>query len=83
MCQHEFPTPTRLGGRLYWNRADLENFKRALLGLPQIAANESARIELVPASQVTSEFGFGRRTLGRRVANRAGETGSSANMAVV
>jgi len=64
----EFPAPRKLNGRLFWDRLDIENYKRALLGLPPLDRNPSTPIELVPASQVTREVGFGRRTLGRRIA---------------
>ena len=67
----EFPTPRKLNGRLYWDRFDIENHKRTLIGLPTIERNHSTPIELVPAAQVTAEFGFGRRTLGRRIADRS------------
>jgi hypothetical protein len=70
-----FPKPTRECGRLYWSRAELEQYKRALLcarsgadTAPIDAPAEGAVVELVPASQVAKEFGFGRRTLGRRIA---------------
>ena len=65
-----FPDPVRLNGRLYWHREAIENHKRSLLGLPPLPADSGAKIELVSASDVAAEFGFGRRTLGRRLAKR-------------
>ena len=66
----QFPEPVRLNGRLYFHRAALENHKRALLGLDPLPADANAKIELVPAPDAAAEFGFGRRTLGRRIAKR-------------
>ena len=64
----EFPPAITLNGRLYFDRHLLENYKRALLGLASLPRDERAPIELVPSAQVVKEFGFGRRTLGRRIA---------------
>ena len=63
----EFPSPVRLQGRLYWSRTALENYKRELLGLAPLPIDPQTKIELVPATEAASEFGFGRRTLGRRI----------------
>ena len=60
-----FPQPIRQNGRLYFRRDEIENHKLALAGLPPRPASEI--IELVPAKVVAQEFGFHRRTLGRRV----------------
>ncbi len=66
MSKPNFPSPTRINGRLYWERAEIENYKRALLGLPP--AERGSTVELVPASVVGRECGIGRRTIGRRIA---------------
>jgi hypothetical protein len=70
---HKFPSPITQNGRLYFWRSQLEAHKRELAGLPPL--NEPDVIDvLVPAAQAASEFGFGRRTLGRRIAeNQASE----------
>jgi hypothetical protein len=60
-----FPPAIRQGGRLFFIRDQIENHKLALAGLPP--RPPSGVIELVPAGQVAREFGFHRRTLGRRV----------------
>ena len=64
----EFSPAITMNGRLYFDRHLLENYKRALLGLSPLPRDEQAPIKLVPSAQVTEEFGFGRRTLGRRIA---------------
>ncbi len=81
-----FPLPVRMKNRLYWRRSDLEEFKHALLdaalghrfGAPCKNARAetplSAPDSLVLASTVAEEFGFHRRTLGRRIAERSVET---------
>lgn len=71
----EFPTPIRLRGRLFFRRRDLEAYKRALLvahGLvkPDEPFREPEIEELVNAEQASKELGFGRRTIGRRVAGK-------------
>jgi hypothetical protein len=62
-----FPNPVRQNGRLYFRRDEVENHKLALAGLPPRMPSEV--IELVPAAKVAHEFGFHRRTLGRRLAS--------------
>lgn len=71
----EFPLPIRMRGRLFWRRSELENYKRKLLafasGAPSPSDFPADQIEtFVPSDQVAREFGFGRRTLGRRIADR-------------
>lgn len=73
MSEPEFPRPIVQNGRNYFDRYELENYKRELIGLTPLPRDERAPIELVPSAKVTKEFGFGRRTLGRRMA-----TGKSA-----
>jgi hypothetical protein len=65
MSEIAFPPAIRQNGRLYFIRDQIENHKLALAGLPP--KPPSGVIELVPAGQVAREFGFHRRTLGRRV----------------
>ncbi len=62
-----FPTPTRIRGRLFFERVAIENYKRALLGLPLLERDPREPIELVSAIQVAEEFGRHRRTIGRRI----------------
>jgi hypothetical protein len=69
----DFPLPIRMRGRLFWRRSELETYKRKLLAFASGATAPSEpfadQIEtFVPAEQVAREFGFGRRTLGRRIA---------------
>ena len=64
-----FPPPRRVNGRLYWTRAQIEDHKAKLMGLPA-PERGSAPIELVTAAQVTKEFSFTRRTLGRRLVEK-------------
>ncbi|WP_159727585.1 hypothetical protein [Methylosinus sp. Ce-a6] len=74
----EFPTPIRLRGRLFFRRHDLERYKRALLvahGLvkPDEPMPDLGREELVNAGDAAKELGFGRRTIGRRIAGKQTE----------
>jgi hypothetical protein len=69
----EFPAPITKNGRRYFIRHQLENYKRALAGLPLIDENNVSVIELVPAPQAAEELGQSRRTLGRRMRNAADE----------
>jgi hypothetical protein len=68
MSSPKLPTPILKNGRKYFLRHQLENFKRALAGLPLIDENDVSVIELVPAPQAAQELGQSRRTLGRRMA---------------
>ena len=63
----EFPTATRIRGRIYFDRFEVERFKRALLGLPALERDPRAPTELVTANQFSEELGRHRRTLGRRL----------------
>jgi len=60
------PAITLNGGRLFFDRHLLENYKRALIGEEPLPRDEKP-IELVPATQAAGELGFGRVTLGRRL----------------
>jgi hypothetical protein len=75
----EFPTPVRLNGRLYFVDRAIENHKRKLAGLPALPDDPTAPIKLRPASEVAADFGFGRRTLGRRVAQLSERTSGVAD----
>jgi hypothetical protein len=64
----QFPALIRQNGRLYGERGALENYKRVLAGMPPLNLDPNRPVELVPAKQIAAELGFGRRTLGRRIA---------------
>ena len=66
----EFPAPIRQNGRLYFVDHAVENYKRELAGLPPLPPDPNAKIVFRPASEVAADFGFGRRTLGRRITKR-------------
>jgi hypothetical protein len=66
----DFPAPFRLNGRLLWDRFDVEQYKRSLMGLPLLERDPQAPITFVSAKQLTAELPYGRRTLGRRVKGR-------------
>jgi hypothetical protein len=68
--QPEFPAPIRFGGRFRFDAHELENFKRALAGLPAVARDPAAPIRFIDASLVCADLGIHRRTLGRRVKGR-------------
>ena len=76
----EFPLPIRMNGRLFWQRSKLEVYKQKLISNaigsePAPADKTGLAVEsFVPSEQVMKEFGFGRRTLGRRIAGRSVET---------
>jgi len=73
MSKPECPAPTNIGGRLYFERHEIENYKRALLGLPLLERDPRVPIELVPAGRFAEELGRSRRTLGRRLAEKKTE----------
>jgi hypothetical protein len=75
-----FPAPYRLNGRLVWDRHEVENHKRSLMGLDLIERDPNATIVFVSAAQLTAELPYGRRTLGRRVQGR--EQGAPATVTV-
>jgi hypothetical protein len=66
----EFPAAFRLKGRLLWDRFDVEQYKRSLMGLPLLERDPQVPITFVSAKQLTAELPYGRRTLGRRVQGR-------------
>lgn len=65
-----FPAPFRHAGRLVWDRHDIENYKRTLMGLRPIERDPQSPIVFVTAKQLSDELPYGRRTLGRRVKGR-------------
>ena len=65
-----FPAPFRHAGRLVWDRHDIENYKRALMGLPRLERDPHTPILFVTAKQLAEELPYGRRTIGRRVKGR-------------
>jgi hypothetical protein len=73
MSTAEFPTPITKNGRKYFLRHHLENYKRALAGLPLIDESSVSVVEFVPAPQAAEELGQSRRTLGRRMKAAADE----------
>jgi hypothetical protein len=75
-----FPPPFRFNGRLVWDRHEVENHKRALMGIDPIERDPNAPIVFVSAAQLTRELPYGRRTLGRRVQGR--EQGAPATVTV-
>ena len=66
----EFPAPHRHSGRLLWDRFEVENYKRLLIGLPPVERDPQMPISFVTARQLTAELPYGRRTIGRRVKGR-------------
>ncbi len=46
MNEAEFPAPIRLNGRIFFDDHELENYKRRLLGLPELPRYLSAKIKL-------------------------------------
>jgi hypothetical protein len=67
MSKPEFPTPTKIRGRLFFDRHEFENYKRGCLGMPFLERDELTPIELVSAVQASHELGRNRRTIGRRI----------------
>jgi hypothetical protein len=66
----EFPQPTRIGGRLMFDRHDVENHKRQLMGLTPTDRDPAAPITFVTTGQISNELQINRRTLGRRIRGR-------------
>ena len=69
----EFPAPYRRKGRLFWDRFEIENFKRSLIGLPPLERDPARPIEFVTAPQLSDELPYGRRTIGRLIKGRERE----------
>ena len=66
----EFPAPCRIGGRLRFEHHQLENYKRALAGLPPRERGADQQVRFITATTVCSDLAIDRRTLGRRVEGR-------------
>jgi hypothetical protein len=71
MSNVKFPQALRLNNRIFFLRSELEKYKRALVAAatgdePEPVASSGAEV-FVPAEQAAREFGFSRRTLGRRI----------------
>jgi hypothetical protein len=60
MPKLQLPEPTRINGRLFFERHQLENAKREVLGLPLLPRDPAAVIELVPAPRAAVECGKSR-----------------------
>jgi hypothetical protein len=75
--QRDFPIPTSISGRLFFDRYDVENYKRALMRLAPLVRDSSVPIVFVTAQQISDELQIDRRTLGRRIKGRVrGAAGS-------
>jgi hypothetical protein len=68
--QQDFPVPTSIGGRLFFDRHDVEQYKRRLIGLTLLDRDPAAPIVFVTAQQISEELQIDRRTLGRRIRGR-------------
>jgi hypothetical protein len=66
----EFPAPFRYGGlALRFDRHEVENYKRSLIGLSALERGE-APLRFMAAEEVCDHLSINRRTLGRRVHGR-------------
>jgi hypothetical protein len=68
--QAEFPFSKRIGGRHFFARHEVENYKRKLMGLTPTDRDPAAPITFVTAQQLSDELQIDRRTLGRRIRGR-------------
>jgi hypothetical protein len=66
----DFPQPTRAGVRLIFDRHEVEQHKRRLMGLTPTERDPAAPITFVTAQQLSDELQIDRRTLGRRIRGR-------------
>ena len=66
----DFPGPTSINGRLFFDRHAVENHKRKLMGLRPADRDPAAPITFVTAQQLSEELQIDRRTLGRRIRGR-------------
>lgn len=64
-----FPTAREINGRLYFVERELESYKCALAGLPLPPTD--GPVKFVPAKVAAAQFGISRRTIGRRIVERA------------
>lgn len=65
--QPKFPAVSRFGSRLRFDRHAIENYKRALAGLPAVERGADDPIRFVDAATVCDDLAIDRRTLGRRI----------------
>ena len=66
----DFPPSSLIGGRHFFARHEVENYKRKLMGLTPAEHDPAAPITFVTAQQLSDELQIDRRTLGRRIARR-------------
>lgn len=81
MTNPDFPAPMRINGRLFWRRSQIEKYKREIIASATGAPVEESTTlieEFVPADVIAREFGFTRRTLGRRIVSRNSENTEAA-----
>ena len=68
--QADFPISTSIGGRHFFARHEVEEYKRKLMGLRPAERDPAAPITFVTAQQLSDELQIDRRTLGRRIRGR-------------
>jgi hypothetical protein len=68
--QPDFPLSTSIGGRHFFARHEVEDYKRKLMGLTPTDRDSAAPITFVTAQQLSDELQIDRRTLGRRIRGR-------------
>jgi hypothetical protein len=66
----DFPPSSLIGGRHFFARHEVENYKRKLMGLRPADRDPAAPITFVTAQQLSDELQIDRRTLGRRIRGR-------------
>jgi hypothetical protein len=66
----DFPPSSLIGGRHFFARHEVENYKRKLMGLTPTERDPVAPITFVTAQQLSDELQIDRRTLGRRIRGR-------------
>jgi hypothetical protein len=64
----DFPTPSLMNSRLYFDRHAAEIFKRQIVGLGSVDRDPRQPIVFIDATTVASEFGACRRTTDRMIA---------------
>jgi hypothetical protein len=73
----EFPPTIELNGRKFVPRSRFEHYKKRLIaraiGAPDPDYEEPAVEEFVPLARAAKELGSSRRTIGRRMVERAPE----------
>jgi hypothetical protein len=74
----EFPSPVYQNGRMFFVDRDAEDYLRALAGRTPLPCDPAEPLKLRSAQQFADDLGVGRRTIGRRVAQRNNATGDAA-----